>query len=81
MPLNSIAFNGRQKNSLSYSSIRKQGCFSVTSHQKNINISLMIMKTTTNTCKYQKFSRKVREESVEAIETISVSMEILSMIH
>ena len=41
----------------------------------------MIMKTTTNTRKNQKLIREVEEESFEAIETISVSMKILSMIH
>ena len=39
----------------------------------------MILKTTTNTCKNQKFTRKVREESVEAIKTITVSLKILSI--
>ena len=38
------------------------------------------MKATTNTCKIQKLSRKVQEESVEEIETINVSLKILSMI-
>ena len=32
---------------------------------KRHQISLMTMETTTNLGKYQKFSRKVREESVE----------------
>ena len=39
----------------------------------------MNMKTTTNTCKNQKLSRKVREAIVEAIETISVSLKSLSV--
>ena len=80
MPLKSIALNGRQK-SASYASMIKQGCLSITSHQKNITLSLMIMKTTSRTCKNQKIRRKVREESVEAIETISVSLETLSVIN
>ena len=36
-------------------------------NQKDITISLMTMETTTNTGKNQKFKRKLREESVEAI--------------
>ena len=40
------------------------------------------MKTTiTITCKNENFIRKVREQRVEAIETISVSLKTLSMIH
>ena len=39
------------------------------------------MKPTTKTGKNQKFSRKVREENVEAILNISVSLKILSVIH
>ena len=37
------------------------------SNQQGITITLMTMKTTTNTGKNQKLSRKVREDSVEAI--------------
>ena len=37
----------------------------------------MTMETTTNTGKNQKFSRQVREESVEAIQTISFSLKTL----
>ena len=36
------------------------------------------MKTTTNTCKNQKLSRKLREARVEAIETISVFLNFTS---
>ena len=39
------------------------------------------MKTTTSTCKTQKFIRKVREASVEAIETIKFSLNTLSVNH
>ena len=39
------------------------------------------MKTTTNTGKNQKISRKVRQESVEAIYTINFPRKILSVIH
>ena len=39
------------------------------------------METTTNTGKNQKFNRKVRQESVEAIQTISSSLKTLTMIH
>ena len=41
----------------------------------------MTMKTTTKTDKNQKISRKVREESVEAIYAITFSLKILSVIH
>ena len=41
----------------------------------------LTMKTATNTCKIQKITRKLREESVEAIETISFSLINLSTIH
>ena len=41
----------------------------------------MIIITTTNTCKNQKFIRKVREASVEAITTIRVSLKNLSVNH
>ena len=41
----------------------------------------MTLKTTSNTGKNQKFSRKVREESVETILTISFSLKTLSVIH
>ena len=39
------------------------------------------MKTTTNTCKNQKFRKKVQEESLEAIYTMSVSLKTLNVIH
>ena len=39
------------------------------------------MKTTKNTCKNQKFIRKAREASVEAIATIRVSVKTLSVNH
>ena len=41
----------------------------------------MTMKTTTNAGKNQNFSRKVREEIVEAFQAISFSLNNLSMIH
>ena len=41
----------------------------------------MTTKTTTNEGKNQKISRKVREEGVEAISTMSFSLKTLSMIH
>ena len=41
----------------------------------------MIIKTTTITCKNQKFIRKVREPSVEANENKKVSMKTLSVNH
>ena len=41
-------------------------CLSRIGNQKDITISLMTMKTTTTSGKNQKFSRKVREENVEA---------------
>ena len=41
----------------------------------------MILKTTTNTCKNQKFIREEKEESFEAIENISVCLKKVSMIH
>ena len=39
------------------------------------------MKITTNTCNNQKLIREVKEERFEAIETISVSLKTISMIH
>ena len=56
--LNSIAFSGSKINTLSYASMKKQGCLSIVSHQQDNAISLLIVKTTKNTCKDQKFSRK-----------------------
>ena len=50
------------------------------SNQKDITISLMTMKTTKNTGKNKKISRKVREESAEAIETISISLKTSYMV-
>ena len=47
--------------------MRRQRCLLAISDEKDITISLMTMKTTTITGQSQKFSRKVREESVEAI--------------
>ena len=54
--------------------MRKKLYLSITGHQLDITIGLLIMKTTTNTCKNQNFNRKVLEASVEAIETIRVSL-------
>ena len=51
------------------------------SHQKAISLSLMVMKTTTNTGKKQNFNRKVREEIVKAIQTMSLSLQIFAMIY
>ena len=61
--------------------MRKKLFLSIVSHQLDITISLMIMKTTASTCKNQKFVRKVREASVEAIETIRFSLNILTVNH
>ena len=47
--------------------MRRKGSSSTVGYQEDIRISLMLMKTTTNTCKDQNFSRKLQEESVEAI--------------
>ena len=41
----------------------------------------MDMKTTTNACKNQKFTRKKQEEIDWAIETVSFSVKFFSMIH
>ena len=68
--LTAIKFNSFQqnsKNTLSYASIGGQVYFSCIGNQKDIKRSLMTMQTTTNTSKNQKFCKKVREESVEAI--------------
>ena len=51
----------------SYASIGGHGYSSRIGNQQDITIGLMAMKTTTNTGRNQKFSRKVREECVEAI--------------
>ena len=64
--LNSIAFNGSEEITLHYVSMGIKICLSVTSHQYDIRISLMTMKTITNTGKNRNFVRKVQEESVEA---------------
>ena len=61
--------------------MRKKLYLSNISHQRDITISLMIMKTTTNTCKNQKFFRKLRGASVEAKETIRFSLKTLSVNH
>ena len=45
----------------------KQECLSRIGNQYYITISLMAVKTRTNKGNNQKFSRKLREESVEAI--------------
>ena len=42
---------------------------------------MIIKKKTTVKCKNQKIIRKVREASVKAIETIKVSLKILSVNH
>ena len=60
---------------------RGKDCLSCTVNQEDIIKCLMTMKTTISTGKIQKFNRKVRGESVEAIQTISFSLETLSMIH
>ena len=39
------------------------------------------METKTHTGKNRKFIRQVREESVEAIQTVTFSQKIFSMIH
>ena len=52
---------------LSYDSKGGEKCLSSIGNQKDITISLITMETTINIGKNQKFSRKVREESVEAI--------------
>ena len=61
------SFERKLKNTLSYASVGGQGFFSCIGNQWDITISLIAMETTTNTGKTQKFNRKVREESVEAI--------------
>ena len=80
-PLNSMAFNGRQKVRQTIPQWEKKWCWSIKSNQRNITISLMIMKTTTNTCKNQKIMRELKEQIFEAIETIIVSLKTLSIIH
>ena len=68
--INNVKFDGFQRKTsktLIYALMRRQRCLLIISHQTNITTSLIIMKTTTNTCKNQKFRRKIREESVEAI--------------
>ena len=69
-----IKFNSVQRTSkktLFYTSMAEQGCISCRDYQEDITKNLMTMKTTTNTSKNQNFSRKVREDKVEAIRTIS----------
>ena len=61
------SFQRKSMNTLSYALIRGKEYLSFIGNQKDISISLLPMETTTNTVKNQKFSRKVREESVEAI--------------
>ena len=39
------------------------------------------MKTTTNTCKNQKFRRKIQKESVEGIQTLRRCLKFLYIIH
>ena len=65
-PLNSIYFQRKSINTLSFDLIGGKQYFSDIGYQYDITISLMTMETTTNTGKNQKFSRKV-QESVEAI--------------
>ena len=80
----SKTFNRFQRKSLkklNYASMGRQWCSLLISHQKDITIGLVIMKTTTNTGKNQKFSEKVQEESVEAIQIIGFSPRTLAMIH
>ena len=61
------SFHRKSKYTLSYASMRRQGCLSLISHRQDNTISVMIIKTTTTTCKNQKLNRKLREENVEAI--------------
>ena len=56
----------KSRNTLSYDSIEVPKCLARMGNQKDIEISLMTMRTTTNTAENQK-KRKVLEESVEAI--------------
>ena len=63
--LNSLALNESKKKC--YVSMGKKCCLLLTSPQSHIRISLLTMKTKTNTGENQKFKRKVREESVKAI--------------
>ena len=68
--LTDIIFNSFERkviNTLSYAANGGQGYLPCIVNQKDITISLMTMETTTNTGKNQKFKRKLREESVEAI--------------
>ena len=52
---------------MNYISAVGQGYISCISNQKDIALCLVAIKTTTNTFKNQKFSKKVHEESAEAI--------------
>ena len=61
------SFQQKSINTLSQDYVEGQRFLSCTGNQKDIIISLMTMKTTINTRKNQKISRKVQEESVEAI--------------
>ena len=54
---------------LSHDSIEEQRGLSFMGSQSDITIGLMIVKTTTNTGKNQKISRKMKEESVEVFKT------------
>ena len=61
------SFKWKSINTLLYAQMgRKTYLFRII-NQKSITMSLMSMKTTTKTDENQKFKRKVREESVEAI--------------
>ena len=65
-------------NTLNYALMGQQICLPLI-FLKPYN-KLLTMKTTTKTGKNQKFSRKVPEEIVEAIQIINSSLKILSLI-
>ena len=81
MLLNTIAFNGSKYAKLSYDSMAGLRCSSFICHQYDITISLTAIKTTTNTVKNQKFKKKLREESIDAIQFISFSLSNFSIIY
>ena len=61
------SFKQKSINMFSCALVGDKGHLPCIVNQYDITISLMTMETTTNTGKNQKFNRKVREESVEAI--------------
>ena len=74
-PLNSIAFNEINK----YSTICRGGKKQYMSFKSYKSpLSPMTKKTTTNRVKNKKFDRKVQEESVEVIKTISFYLKFIS---